>query len=337
MSMNTLYHPIELPGLTLPGNLFLAPLAGITDRAFRRICLEKGAPFTYTEMISGEALARGNRKTIHLLERTEQEDFLGVQIFLSTEDQALRALPVIEAAKPSLIDLNCGCPVPKVVKTGAGAALMKEPERIYRIVKALSEAAAVPITVKLRTGWDHQSLTYLEAGDAAVSAGAVLITLHGRTRSQGYSGTADWSCIRRLTESADVPVIGNGDAFSAEAARNMLEETGCAGVMFARGAMGNPFIFSQSRTLLQEGRAEALPSVREIMDTALTHLRYAVLYKGEPTACREMRKQMASYTKGLPGSAHLRSAIVSCSSDEEYRTTISAYLDALGSETSCNP
>ncbi len=335
--MKTLYHPIELPGLTLPGNLFLAPLAGITDRAFRRICLEKGAPFTYTEMISGEALARGNRKTITLLERTEGEAFLGVQIFLSTEEQALRALPVIEAAGPSLIDLNCGCPVPKVVKTGAGAALMKDPERIYRIVKALTGAAGVPITVKLRTGWDHQSLTYLEAADAAVSAGAALLTLHGRTRSQGYSGTADWSCIRSLVESVSVPVIGNGDAFSAEAARRMMEETGCSGVMFARGAMGNPFIFSQSRSLLETGRAEALPSLEEILETALKHLHYAVLYKGEQTACREMRKQMASYTKGLPGSAHLRSAIVSCSTEEEYRTTISGYLDSSKSETGRKP
>lgn len=337
MNEKPLYHPIALPGLTIPGNLFLAPLAGITDRAFRRICLEKGAPFTFTEMISGEALARRNKKTIGLLERTENERLLGVQIFLSSPEQAVRALPVIEAARPSLIDLNCGCPVPKVVKTGAGAALMKEPERIGAIVRALTASSTVPVTVKLRTGWDFSELTYLEAAAAAVDAGAAMITLHGRTRSQGYSGTADWSCIRRLAGTVSVPVIGNGDAFSAEAARRMLLETGCAGVMFARGAMGDPFIFQSTRALLETGSPAQAPSIVELLETALAHLRYAILYKGEAAACREMRKQMSSYTKGLPGSAAFRSAIVACETEDDYIRTISSYLERLDGRQPVNP
>jgi tRNA-dihydrouridine synthase B len=321
-----LFHPVGLPGFTIPGNLFLAPLAGISDRSFRRICLEHGAPFTFTEMISGEALARGNGKTIELLRPAEGEEQLGVQVFLSNPDQATRALEPILQSKPSLIDLNCGCPVPKVVKTGAGAALMRNPEKIREIVAALVGGTDIPVSVKLRTGWDHNELTYLEAAEAAIKAGAVMVTLHGRTRSQGYSGYADWSCIKNLVNAVSVPVIGNGDAFTAEATVRMLKETGCAGVMFARGAMGNPRLFSDAIALMTRGILPPPPSVTAVMETALRHLRYAVEDKGELAACREMRKQMAYYTKGLPGSALLRSTLVQCNTVEEYEKTIAAYL-----------
>jgi tRNA-dihydrouridine synthase B len=325
--MSSLFHPIPLPGgVTIPGNLFLAPLAGITDRGFRRICLEHKAPFTFTEMISGEALARGNRKTIALLERTEGEELLGVQIFLSEAEQAERALPVILEANPSLVDLNCGCPVPKITRLGAGSALMKSPKKIGEIVRVLSRDAPCPVTVKIRTGWDCNSINYLEAADAAIDAGAVMITLHGRSRSQGYSGKADWSHIRRLVQAAPVPIIGNGDAHSPEAARAMLEETGCAGVMFARGAMGNPFIFERTIRLLEKGDPEEAPGLETIMETALKQLSYTVADKGEVRACKEMRKQMAEYSKGLPGSAALRRKIVSCETEEEYRTVIREWL-----------
>ncbi|WP_020614346.1 tRNA dihydrouridine synthase DusB [Sediminispirochaeta bajacaliforniensis] len=330
MKTDCLYHPIILPGVTIPGNLFLAPLAGITDRGFRRICIEHGAPFTYTEMVSGEALARRNLKTIALLRRAKGEKLLGVQIFLSNPEQAERALPVIEKADPTLIDLNCGCPVPKVVKTGAGAALMRSPETIYRIVSLLARSSFRPITVKLRTGWDSNTLNYLEAAQAAESAGAAMITLHGRTRSQGYSGSADWSAIAKLVQTVRVPVIGNGDAFSPEAAKRLLMETGCSGVMFARGAMGNPFIFEQTRRVLEHDPTGGSPSVEEIMKAALIQLHYTIEDKGERVACREMRKQMAGYTKGLDGSAALRQSIVTCETEEDYRRTVEDYLSRRG-------
>lgn len=329
--MVSLYHPIPLPGnVTIPGNLFLAPLAGITDKGFRRICLDHGAPFTFTEMISAEALARGNKKTIGLLERCEGEELLGVQIFLAEQDQAERALPVILRSKPTLIDLNCGCPVPKITRPGAGAALMKDPKQIGRIVRVLSKNAPCPVTVKLRTGWDSSSINYLQAAEEALEGGAILITLHGRTRSQGYSGRADWGHIRTLVQAVPVPVIGNGDAHCPDSAKAMMEETGCAGVMFARGAMGNPFIFERTRNLLLQGDGGEEPGAEHILHAALKHLSYTIADKGEKAACREMRKQMSEYTRGLPGSAALRREIVTCDTEDSYRNLINRYISQIG-------
>lgn len=327
MNSTELYHPIELPGdLRIPGNLFLAPLAGITDKGFRRICLDHQAPFTFTEMVSGEALARNNEKTFRLLDRCEHEHLLGVQIFLSDADQAVRALPRILEAEPDLIDINCGCPVPKVVKTGAGSALMKEPKKIGEIVFAIRSRCSVPVSVKLRTGWDSHSLTYLDAARRAEDAGACMVSLHGRTRSQGYSGHADWSTIATLKKAISLPLIGNGDAFTPESAKAMLVETSCDGVMFARGAMGNPFIFSRTIEYLRTGILPPPPSTEEIMQTALRHLSYTVAYKGEQAACKEMRKQMSEYSKGLAGSAQLRSLLVHCESQDAFQTVIENYL-----------
>src|SRR6056297_3628009 len=252
---NSLYHSIQLPGLTLPGNLLLAPLAGYTDKAFREVARSYGADFCYTEMVSAEAIARGNQKTIDLMERGEQEDLLGIQIFLAEADQGERALPGILKCSPSLIDINCGCPVPKVVKTGAGAALMQDPDKIYTLVRRLSSATKLPITVKIRSGWDESSINFEEAGRAAVEGGASMIGIHARTRLQGYSGSSRWEHIARLTELLPVPVIGSGDLFSPESAEAMLQQTGCAGVMFARGAIGNPLIFQQTRHLLLTGQS----------------------------------------------------------------------------------
>ena len=343
---NTLYHSIQLPGVTLPGNLFLAPLAGYTDKAFREIARNYGADFCYTEMVSAEAIARGNQKTHDLMERGDSEEALGIQLFLSQPDQAERALPGILNYSPTLIDINCGCPVPKVVKTGAGAALMQQPDRIYAIVRRLSSATEIPITVKIRSGWDESSINFEEAGRAAVEGGASMLGIHARTRLQGYSGTSRWEHIARLAELLPVPVIGSGDLFSLQAAEDMLQQTGCAGVMFARGAIGNPLIFHQTRHLLLEGHPNDLSKTACAAPTGnsedpmkarnaqlvrrLTigyyHLQRELHYKNEPRACAEMKKHLSAYTKGFPDSSNLRNKLMRCTSQECYRQVLQDYL-----------
>src|SRR6056297_1339902 len=332
---NSLYHSIQLPGLTLPGNLFLAPLAGYTDKAFREIATNYGADFCYTEMVSAEAIARGNQKTQDLMERGDSEEALGIQIFLSQPDQAERALPGILNYSPSLIDINCGCPVPKVVKTGAGAALMQQPERIYAIVRRLSSATEIPITVKIRSGWDESSINFEEAGRAAVEGGASMLGIHARTRIQGYSGSSRWEHIARLAELLPVPVIGSGYLFSPQAAGDMLQQTGCAGVMFARGAIGNPLIFQQTRSLLlgeqlQDNAEDPMKARDAQLVRRLTigyyHLQRELYYKNEHRACAEMKKHLSAYTKGFPDSSNLRNKLMRCTSRECYRGVLQDYL-----------
>ncbi len=315
----SLFHPILIKDTTIPGNLFLAPLAGFTDPAFREICLLHGASFTYSEMVSAEALARNSGKTFTLMKRGDGEDLFGIQIFLSDSDTAKRALSAVLKANPAIIDINCGCPVPKVVKTGSGAALMKNPAEIGRIVQAISRNTDIPVTVKIRSGWDINSITFLKAAEAAVQGGAALITMHPRTRSQGYSGDAHWEHLRELKSTVSVPVIGSGNLFLPEDAKSMMEETGVDGIMFARGAIGNPFIFNQTRELLQNGTYTPAPSVKVKFDTALLHLKKCIVYKGERTACKEMRKHISSYTKGIPNAAALRHRIVQASTYDEYK------------------
>ena len=271
--MNTeLFHPVRIKDIFVQGNLFLAPLSGFTDPAFRQICLRHGASFTYSEMVSAEALARGSKKTIDLMKRAPGEKLLGIQIFLPDGSTARRALPALLKADPSIIDINCGCPVPKVVKSGCGSALMKTPEKIGEIVKAITESTNVPVTVKIRSGWDSNSINYKEAAGYAVEAGASLVAMHPRTRTQGYAGVADWSMLKNLKKNIDVPVIGSGNLFTPEDAKRMLKETGIDGVMFARGAIGDPFIFERTAVLLQSGTCPPSPPVEKRFSTALDHL-----------------------------------------------------------------
>ena len=323
-----LYHPVRIGSLIIPGNLFLAPLAGFTDPAFRQLCLEYGASLTYSEMVSAEALARNSEKTIHLMKRSPGETLLGIQIFLSDSSTARRALPVLLKAHPSLIDINCGCPVPKVVKTGSGSALMRNPEKIGDIVRVLTENTDIPVTVKIRSGWDSSSINYLETAEYAVKAGASLITMHPRTRTQGYSGFADWSMLNKLKKSIDVPVVGSGNLFTPEDAQRMLKETGIDGVMFARGAIGNPFIFEKTKELLTTGSCAGTVSANKRFSAALTHLKKCIDDKGESVACREMRKHIGSYTKGIRGGAALRNFIVHASTYAEYEEIFSRFLAA---------
>ena len=325
-----LYHPVKIGKTELNGNLFLAPVAGYSDRSFRSICVEQGASFTYTEMVSAEALVRGNWKTEELMARAPNEKAYSVQIFGGEESiMAEAAKIVLEKTNCEVIDINCGCPVPKIIKTGAGSALTRDPERLGKIVGAVKKAAEgrCAVTVKIRSGWDAVTITWKEAALAALENGADAITMHPRTRTQGYEGFSDWTKLRDLVQLAEgkVPVFGSGDLFKPEDAKRMLEETGCDGVMFARGAMGNPFIFKKTIQLLQNGTYDDIPaSVR--LNTAFKELELLIADTNEKHACMEMRKRFCAYSKGIEGGAELRAKTIHANTLADYHEIFDAYL-----------
>lgn len=314
----SLYHPLKFDGMTaVPGNIFLAPMSGFTDAAFRETAALWGAELCYTEMVSCEALVRNNEKTKKLLKKGDGEKIYAVQIFVSNAGTAVKSLPYIEKYRPAVIDINCGCPVPKVLKSGCGAALGREPEKIGEIIKALKNETDIPITIKIRSGWDKNSLNFLETGEIAEKAGVNAVTLHPRTRNQHYEGNADWKLIRELKKNLSVPVIGSGDLFSPEAVREMAETTECDGVMIARGAVGCPEIFRYARELFETGAYSRI-GPEERLKTAIAHFSRSVKYIGEELACKEMKKHLCAYTKGLKGSAEIRKRIVCSEKPEEY-------------------
>jgi len=327
---NPLYRSIHIGSLELEGNLFLAPVAGYSDRAFRSVCIELGANFTCTELISSEALIRDAKKSEYLLQRAENERAYAIQLFGSDPEVMYQAALRLAPYHPEVVDINCGCPVPKVVKTGSGSALMRDLNRLGNIVAAVARAsrealADVPVTVKIRSGWDEQSINYREAAAVAVASGAALVALHARTRSQGYAGKANWEHIADLASRLQVPVVGSGDLFSPEDAQKMLAETGCAAVMFARGAMGNPFIFTETRELLETGTYTPVPP-RQRIQTGFTQLKRLAADIGEAIACKEMRKQFCAYTKGIEGGAALRNALVHAETILQYEQILTDYL-----------
>jgi len=333
-----LHVPVRVGSYTTRGNLFLAPVAGYSDAAFRSVCADAGCDLAFTEMVSSEALTRGHLKTEVLLAREENEPDYAVQLFGARPETMARAAQIVaERWRPAIIDVNCGCPVPKIVKSGAGSALMRDPERIRAIVEAMSAAVRVPVTVKIRLGWDDSSINYLEAAAAAVEGGAAAVTLHARTREQGYAGTADRSAFYALAAAVPVPVFASGDLFSAAVAVEILSgglpsrtragERGVAGVMFARGAMGDPFIFTRVRAAL-EGAPEPGITMAARMAAARRHLAISMRSYGERGACVEFRKQACAYLKGAPGGAELRRMAVSCSTAREYEVFFSAWEEA---------
>ena len=325
-----LYHPVKIGNIELKGNLFLAPVAGYSDRSFRSICIEKGASFTYTEMVSAEAITRGNGKTEEIMQRSSNEKVYSVQLFGGDEKRMADAAQVVlEKTHCECIDINCGCPVPKIVKSGAGSVLTQNPEKLKKIASAVIDAVKgkAAVTVKIRSGWDETSITYKEAALAALEAGVDAITMHPRTKKQGYEGKSDWSKLtelKKLTE-GKVPVFGSGDLFTPEDAERMLKETGIDGVMFARGAMGNPFIFTKTLNLLTRGQYEEIP-VRERILTGFFELDMLSNDIGEQSACMEMRKRFCAYSKGIPGGAELRLKTVHASSKEDYHAIFDPYL-----------
>ncbi|MCL2043735.1 MAG: tRNA dihydrouridine synthase DusB [Treponema sp.] len=340
-----LYRPVTVGSLSLEGNLFLAPVAGYTERAFRSLCVEQGANFSFTELVSADALYRnpghyglagdaasGMRVSAvakNLVRRAVNERHYAVQLFGSDPDVIYQAALQLAPLQPDAVDINAGCPVPKVVKNGAGSALMKDPPRLGRIVEAAGKASRealgdVPVTIKIRSGWDSGSVNYAECARIAVESGAAMVSLHPRTRSQNYGGTSDWSCIADLVSRLPVPVTGSGDLYTPEDAERMLRETGCAAVMFARGVMGNPFIFSSARSFLETGAWEPVP-FSERLAAAFRHLELLAADIGERTACLEMRKQFCAYTKGIPGGAAIRAQAVRAQTIEDYRGLLIHY------------
>lgn len=327
--MDNLYHPVKIGNVELKGNLFLAPVAGYSDAAFRSVCIENGACFTYTEMVSAEALVRKNLKTEILMRRACNEKAYSVQIFGGEpEIMAQAAQIVLEKTHCEVIDINCGCPVPKIIKTGAGSALTRDPDRLFKVAEAVVKAAGgVPVTVKIRSGWESKQITWRDAAQAALDAGVSAITIHPRTRAQGYEGHSDWNIMKELVEMVDgrVPVFGSGDLFKPEDARAMLEQTGADAVMFARGAMGNPFIFRDATDLLTKGSYEPVPP-EERVKTGFAELERLVAETSEQHACLEMRKRFAAYSKGISGGAALRARIVHAATVADYKDIFSQFI-----------
>lgn len=306
--------PLRIGSLVLANPFLLAPLAGVTDSPFRRICREQGAALVYSEMVSGKGILYNDRNTEDLLRIHEEEKPAAFQIFGSDPEVIGRTAERLAARENVLLDINMGCPVPKIVKNGEGSALLRDPERIYRLVKAAAEHAGKPVTAKIRLGWSRDTVNGVEVAQAIEAAGAAAVAVHGRTREQFYSGRADWAAIREIKKAVNIPVIGNGDVEQGRDALALLEETGCDFVMIARGAMGNPWIFRDALALWNERGpvpAEERPAAvpvppEERVSVMLRHLKYAVETKGERVAVREMRKHVAWYTKGLRGGGELR-------------------------------
>ena len=300
---------MEIGNLKLENPYILAPMAGVTDLPFRLLCKEQGAGLLCMEMISAKALQYKNKNTKVLLAIHPQEYPVSLQLFGSDPKIISEQAKRIEDLPFQILDINMGCPVPKVVKNGEGSALMKNPKLVYELVSATVKAIKKPVTVKIRKGFDDEHINAVEIAKIIEEAGAAAVAVHGRTREQYYSGKADWEIIRQVKEAVSIPVIGNGDVASGEKAIAMREQTGCDGVMIARGAQGNPWIFSERLEYERTGRLPDRPDVEEIKQTMLRHARLQIEYKGDFTGIREMRKHVAWYTKGLHGAARLRDQI----------------------------
>lgn len=331
MNEQQLYHPVQIGNVKIAGNLFLAPLAGYTDIPFRSLCIEAGADFTFTEMVSAEGLSREGEKTLELMYRAPNEKQYAIQLFMSNTDSLKQALQQLMPFQPEIIDINCGCPVPKVTKTGAGSAMMKTPSLITDVVRTITDEVDIPVSVKFRTGWDAHSENFLTFAQAALDGGASALTLHARTRSQGYAPFADWTKLASLKQYCiehdyQVPVFGSGDLFAAEDAKKMIQETGVDGVMFARGAIGNPFIFAQAKALLQ-GKEMVEITKKMRYEAILRHLDLMIDTFGEKTACTLMRKHTCSYLKGVPNTSPIKQAVVQAVKREHYTQALSPLVD----------
>lgn len=299
---------LQIGNVKLENNLILAPMAGVTDLPFRVLCREEGCGLLYTEMVSAKAILYKNKNTKELLEVDPSERPIAVQLF-GSDPQILAAMAhQIEDGPYDLIDLNMGCPVPKVAGNGEGSALMKNPKLVEEILSAMVRSVKKPVTVKFRKGFDDDHVNAVEIAKIAESCGVAAVAVHGRTREQYYSGTADWDIIRQVKAAVGIPVIGNGDIFTPQDAKRCLEETGCDGLMIGRGARGNPWIFRRTAHYLETGELLPEPTGAEIGNMILRHARMQVKMKGEYIGMKEMRKHVAWYTAGLPHSASMRRA-----------------------------
>jgi nifR3 family TIM-barrel protein len=303
------YGKLQIGSVTLDNNIILGPMAGVSDLPFRVLCSEMGAGLVCMEMVSAKAIIYKNRNTNMLLEIHPYEHPVSLQLFGSEPEIMQQAVEMIKDRPYDILDVNMGCPVPKVVSNGEGSALMKDPALIEKIVSALVQVSDRPVTVKIRKGFTDNSINAVECALAAEAGGAAAVAVHGRTREQFYSGKADWEIIRQVKEAVKIPVIGNGDVVDGPSAKAMFEQTGCDGVMVARAAQGNPFIFREIKSFFEEGKACERPSRKEVYDTVIRHADMQLKYKGEYIGIREMRKHVSWYTFGMPGSARFRNEI----------------------------
>lgn len=322
--MATKIGNVEIPGVTV-----LAPLAGVTDRSFRTLCREQGASMAVTEMVSARGLAEGSERSSQYLDFDEHEHPISVQVFGSEPDVMAEGAQVIAERKPDMIDINCGCPVKKIVNRNAGSALLKDPPLLGRIIAAMVKAVDVPVTLKIRSGWEDASEA-VEVAQRAQDAGAAAIAVHGRTREAKFSGEANWDIITQVKAATSIPVIGNGDVRTPQLAKEMMDVTGCDLVMIGRWAIGNPWLFKRIETYVNNGGDVPEPTIADKIDMAIRHLRLSVEAKGARTGVWEMRRPLAAYIKGLPGAAKYRRALMT---EDDEECVVALLADILHEQT----
>ena len=325
---------MQIGNVALKNNIFLAPMAGVTDMPFRILCKEQGCGLVYTEMVSAKGMHYNDIKTARLLEIDDCEKPACVQIFGSDPLIMAGIADRLNHSDASIIDINMGCPTPKITKNGEGSALMLKPELVGRIVREVTRASEKPVTVKIRKGWDENNVNAVDIARIAEENGARAVAVHGRTREQFYSGSADWSIIKKVKEAVSIPVIGNGDITSPEGADSMFKQTGCDAVMIGRGAQGDPWIFNRVLSYLRDGVRIPEPSVEVKIQTIIRHMEMLVQLKGENTGVKEMRKHIAWYIKGMYGSASIKQRVFQMNTMEEVVFLMKQYL--LRDESNCS-
>lgn len=321
--------PVHIGQVRLQHGVVLAPMAGVCNLAFRLLCREQGASLVCSEFISAKALRHGSRKSRQMLEVAQDESPVSIQIFGATEEDVVFAAQLVEEAGADIVDFNMGCPVPKVLKAEAGAALMRTPDRAQRLLQAMVEAVSIPVTVKMRAGWDDENINVVDLARRFEDVGVQAIAVHGRTRCQMRQGRVDHEIIAAVKGAVTIPVFGNGDVFEPEDAERMLHNTGVDGVMIGRGALGNPWIFSRIVHYLETGERAPNPTLGERIDMARRHLQLLADLKGETIAAKEMRQHAPFYLKGFPGAASFRNRLVRCDTLAAYEAAFSDLLLAL--------
>lgn len=322
----------KIGDVNLKNKVVLAPMAGVSNPAYMKICEEMGVGYAVTELISAEAIVRENKKTLDMLNGYDNLNIpVAIQLFGSNPDVMAKASQIVSRAHHfRLIDINMGCPVPKVaLRSEAGSALLKKPEKAFEIVKRVCESVDIPVTVKIRSGWDSNSINAVEIAKLCEKAGAKAITVHGRTRSQGYSGKADWNIIKAVKANVDIPVIGNGDIKTAQDAKRMIDETSCDAVMIGRGALGNPWLIENTVSYLEAGELFETVTYEEKINMIKKHLKYLMEIKKEGIAVKEMRTHTAYYLKGLPHTAEVKKEVFKVVKASDFIKILDDYLESL--------